>query len=169
MIKWLKKTSCAECGKKDEEIARFKGVAYHVLEEKVHLTKRHETELRTARNEVYDKNDQISRLKSSLARAIKKAESLEKRLDQLENLVREKESRRLPEEFFGKISGDHIPIRTQNVLRNEGIETYYDLAHVEARNLLRLPNFGAKSLKALRKHLWEKFPDHVYEFCLVGE
>ena len=48
--------------------------------------------------------------------------------------------------------------RTRNVIRNEPIETYFELSQFEKKELLRMPNFGKNSLKLLKNHIKQKFP-----------
>lgn len=95
-----------------------------------------------------------------------------------ENHVLTKENRRLmvkldillntnlPKEFEQKISGDCLPTRVCNALRNESWDTYLDILDISASRFLRLPNMGRRSFQVLKEHLQSKFPEKYHEFAL---
>jgi DNA-directed RNA polymerase subunit alpha len=51
------------------------------------------------------------------------------------------------------IETDALSIRTANCLKNEGIATYEKLARMSASELLRIPNFGRRSLNEMKEAL----------------
>lgn len=59
--------------------------------------------------------------------------------------------------------------RTRNVIRNEPIETYFELSQFEKKELLRMPNFGKNSLKLLKNHIKQKFPYDWRSFKFMRE
>lgn len=74
----------------------------------------------------------------------------------------------LPKEFEQKISGDYLPIRVCNALRNENWDTYLDILDINEGRFLRTPNVGRRSVRALREHLQSKFPEKHHKFALFG-
>jgi Bacterial RNA polymerase, alpha chain C terminal domain len=48
---------------------------------------------------------------------------------------------------------DGLPVRVRNALRNDNIETIHDLCEVTETSLLRVPNFGLRSLGAVKNFL----------------
>ena len=59
--------------------------------------------------------------------------------------------------------------RTRNVIRNEPIETYFELSQFEKKELLKMPNFGKESLTLLKNHIKQKFPYDWRSFKFMRE
>ena len=104
---------------------------------------------------------EIRRLKQDNLKLQQENRKLKVKLDILVNT-------NLPKEFEQKISGDYLSIRVRNVLRNESWDTYLDILDVSEVRLLRTPNMGRKSIRALKEHLQSKFPDKHHKFAVFG-
>jgi hypothetical protein len=75
---------------------------------------------------------------------------LDKPLGDIIDLLSRHQNRRANET---PIEVDDLSIRTANCLKNEGIATYEKLARMSEAEVLRIPNFGRKSLNELKEAL----------------
>ena len=56
------------------------------------------------------------------------------------------------DEFLNK-----LPSRAVNCLKNEGIKSINDLRKINKKDLLKIPNFGKKSMRELERVIKEQF------------
>lgn len=174
MLKWFRTNKGDPCKDCSELIEKYQEAAYQLAENINKL----EVEFADKINKIKSKHhEEIVSRESKYVVMMKKYKTTERHLHNTLDKNRELNDKvqllslaaKLPKTFKREIALKSLRVRTVNSLAREGIDSYFKLTQYTSNHLLRMPNFGRKSLNDLKEHIKQEFPDDYMKFSMFDK